>query len=282
MPHHITHGDAIEVAFEKTHERLLRRDRWVRSFTAVAQQQPKMTAGQRRNHQEMIGADTVVKVVCPIGKAVQMNIEILKEAAGVVLTLDGHSEAAAYTGIDAVSGDEVAAADKLFLVAAIGMSEPRRNAVRLQHQVLKCRVVVDGFAKSGARVIAHERFGLALVVRQNAVVSRIDRGVIETRTDFRSLAVTEEVHHVSFAPKIAFEDPLAQLLVHEIEQLDRACMHRDGPRLTTRARHAFDTSILDAAARQLHRQDAPGRSSTDDQYGYFSDIRHYALQPKTE
>src|SRR2546428_3690384 len=95
-----------------------------------------MTAGQRRNHQEMIGADTVVKVVCPIGKAVQMNIEILKEAAGVVLTLDGHSEAAAYTGIDAVSGDEVAAADKLFLVAAIGMSEPRRNAVRLQRQVL--------------------------------------------------------------------------------------------------------------------------------------------------
>src|SRR5216117_199573 len=274
MPHHITHGDAIEVAFEKTHERLLRRDRWVRSLTAVAQQQPKMTAGQRRNHQEMIGADTVVKVVCPIGKAVQMNIEILKEAAGVVLTLDGHSEAAAYTGIDAVSGDEVAAADKLFLVAAIGMSEPRRNAVRLQRQVLKCRVVFDGLAKSGARVIAHERFGLALVVRQNAVVSRIDRGVIETRTDFRSLAVTEEVHHVSFAPKIAFEGPLAQLLVHEIEQLDRACMHRDGPRLTTRARHAFDTSILDAAERQLHRQHAPGCASTDGQYGYFNDVRH--------
>src|SRR5947208_16316648 len=230
----------------------------------------------------MIGGDTVVKVVCPIGEAVQVNIEILKEAAGVVLTLNGHSQAAAYAGIDAVGGDEIPAADKLFLVASIGVCDARRDAVHLQRQVLKCRVVFDGLAKSGARVIAHERFGLALVVRQNAVVSRIDRGVIETRTDFRSLAVTEEVHHVSFAPKIAFEDPHAQLLVHEIEQLDRACMHRDGPRLTTRARHAFDTSILDAAARQLHRQHAPGRSSTDDQYRYFSEIRHYALQPKTE
>ena len=86
------------------------------------------------------------------------------------------------------------------------------------------------------------------------------------------------MHHVSFAPKIPFEDPLAQLLVHEIEQLDRACMHRDGPRLTARARHAFDTSILDAAARQLHRQHAPGRASTDDQYGYFTDVRHRRLE----
>src|SRR5206468_3474054 len=189
------------------------------------------------------------KVVCPIGKAVQMDIEILKEAAGVVLTLDGHSEAAAYARIDAVGGDEIPAADKLFLVAAIGMSEPGRDAVRLQRQVLKRRVVFDGLAKPGARVIAHERFGLALVVRQDAVVSRINRGVIETRTDFRSLAVTEEVHHVAFAPKIAFEDQLAQFLVHEIEQLDRARMHRDGPRLAARARRAFDTSMFDAAAR---------------------------------
>src|SRR5207247_7830232 len=118
MPHHITHGDAIEVAFEKTHERLLRRDRWVRSFTAVAQPQPKVTAGQRRHHQEMIGADTVVKVVCPIGKTVQMKIEILKEAAGVVLAFDGHSQATANAGIDAVGGDEIPAADKLFLFAA--------------------------------------------------------------------------------------------------------------------------------------------------------------------
>src|SRR5438477_12169818 len=132
MPHHITHGDAVEVAFEKTHERLLRRDRWVRSFTAVAQQQPKMTAGQRRNHQEMVGADTVVKVVCPIGKAVQMNIEILKEAAGIVLTLDGHSEAPAYPGIDTIGCNEISAADTPFLLAAIRMGELRGDAVRRQ------------------------------------------------------------------------------------------------------------------------------------------------------
>src|SRR6266566_8137380 len=222
----------------------------------------------------MIGGDTVVKVVCPIGEAVQVNIEILKEAACVVPTLNGHSEAAAYAGIDAVGCDEIPAADKLFLVASIGVCDPRRDAVHLQRQVLKCRVVFDGLAKPRARVIAHERFGLALVVRQNAVVSGVDRGVIETRTDFRSLTVTDEVHHVSFAPKIAFKDAPAQLLVHEIEQFDRACMHRDGPRLTAGTWHAFDTSILDAAAGQLHRQHTPDRAPADDQHGYFTDVRH--------
>src|SRR5207244_7035327 len=34
----------------------------------------------------------------------------------------------------------------------------------------------------------------------------------------------------------------------------------------------------DAAARQLHRQHAPGRASTDDQYGYFTDLRHTSSQ----
>src|SRR5215470_8049999 len=147
------------------------------------------------------------------------------------------------------------------------MSDPRCDAVRLQREILKCCVVFDGLAKPGARVIAHERFGLALVVRQDAVVSRIHRGVVETRTHFRSFAVTEEMHHVSFAPKIAFEDAPAQFLVHEIKQFDGACMHRDGPRLTTRTWHAFDTSIFDAAARQLHRQYTADRTATDDQYG---------------
>src|SRR5438093_9320263 len=167
----------------------------------------------------MIGADTVVKVFCPIGKAVQMNIEILKEAAGVVFALYGHSESTAYAGIDAVGCDEIPAADKLFLVAAIRMRDPRRDAVGVQRQVLKCRVVFDRLAKPRARVIAHERFGLALVVRQNAVVSGIDGRVIQTRTDFRSLAVAEEVHDVPFAPKVALEDTPAQFLVHEIEDL---------------------------------------------------------------
>src|SRR5439155_19026964 len=87
-----------------------------------------------------------------------------------------------------------------------------------------------------------------------------------------------EAHHVAFAPTIAFEDQLAQFLVHEIEPVDRARMHGDGPRLTARARRAFDTSICDAAARQLHRQHAPGCASTDDEHGDFGDVRHRRLE----
>ena len=129
------------------------------------------------------------------------------------------------------------------------------SASRLQ--VLKRGVVFDGLAEAGTRVIANERFGLALAVRQNAVVAGIDGRVIEPGTDFRALAVVDEVHHVSFAPEVAFEHAPAEFLVHEIEQLDRARMHRDRARFAARARHAFDASILHAAARQLHREHAP-------------------------
>src|SRR3954471_15132589 len=109
MPYDITHRNAVEVAFEQTHERLLRRERRVRRFTAVTQQQPEVTAGQWRHHQEMIVADTVVKVIGPIGEAVQMNVQILKKASAVVLPFERHSKTAADAGIDAVGGDEVAA-----------------------------------------------------------------------------------------------------------------------------------------------------------------------------
>src|SRR5262249_17809720 len=110
--------------------------------------------------------------------------------------------------------------------------------------------------------------------------SRIYRGVVETRTHFRAFAVAEEVHHVSFAPKIAFEDAPAQFLVHEIKQFDGACMHRDRPRLTARTRHPFDASIFDAPARELDRQSAPHCTATDDQYGDFTDVRHTWLGRK--
>src|SRR5215470_380375 len=106
MPHDIAHRDAVEVAFEQTYECLLRSYRRICSFAAIAQEQTKVTAGQRRHHQEMIGADTVVKVIGPIREAIQVNIEILKKAARVVLALDGHSKAAAYARIDTVCGDE--------------------------------------------------------------------------------------------------------------------------------------------------------------------------------
>src|SRR5215471_6316072 len=154
----------------------------------------------------MIGADTIVKVIRPVGESVQMDIEILKETARIVLTLDGHSKPAAHSGIDAVCCDEISTTDEFFLVASIGMSDPRRHAIRVQRQILKRRVVFDGLAEPGARVIAYERFGLALAVRENAVVTRIDRAVIEAGADFGSLAVTDKVHHVTLAPQIAFED----------------------------------------------------------------------------
>src|SRR5262249_1280112 len=153
--------------------------------------------------------------------------EILKETPGIVLSLDGHSETTAYAGIDAVCCNQIPAADKLFLIGSISMGYPRRDAIRLKRQILESRVVFDGLAKSGARVIAHKCFGLALVVRKDAVISGLDGSVIETRTDFCSLAVPKEVHHVSFAPKIAFKDTAAQFLVHQIKQLDRARVHCD-------------------------------------------------------
>src|SRR5215475_4500050 len=154
----------------------------------------------------MIGADTVVKVVRPIGKSVQMDIEILKETTRIILTLDGHSKPATHPGIDAVGCDEISTADEFLLVAPIDMNDPCRDAVRIQRQILKRRVVFDGFAEPGASVVAHERFGLTLAVREDAVVSRVDRRVIEAGAHFRALAVTNKVHHVTLAPQIPFED----------------------------------------------------------------------------
>ncbi len=206
-----------------------------------------------------------------------MDVEILKEAAGIVLTLDGHSETAPDAGIDAVGRDQIPAADQLFLVASVRMRDPRSDAVGFQSQVLKGRVVFDGLAKTRACVIAHERLGLALAVREDAVVAGIDRGVIETRTNFRSLAITQEVHHVSFAPEIALKDAPAELLIDEIEHFDGARMHRDGPGLSARAGHAFDASILDTAARQLHRQHGPDCAAPDDQDGNFTDFGHVSF-----
>jgi hypothetical protein len=65
-------------------------------------------------------------------------------------------------------------------------------------------------------------------MREDAVVAGIHRGVVESGTDFRSFAVSQEVHHVAFAPEVAFEDTPAQVFVHEIEKFDRARMHCNG------------------------------------------------------
>src|SRR5262249_3233577 len=137
-------------------------------------------------------------------------------------------------------------------------------------------VVFDGLAEPGACVIAYKRFGFALIVRKDAVVTGIDRSVIESRTDFRSLTITGEMHDVSFAPEIALEDTAAQIFVDEIEQLGRAGMHADSPGLPSRRGHAFNASILDPAACQFHRQQGPDCAATDDQYRHFTCSRHPA------
>ena len=121
--------------------------------------------------------------------------------------------------------------------------------------------------KRDLRVLAHEPFGLALVVRQDAVVAGVDGRVIEPRTDFRSLAVAQEVHHVAAAPQIAIQQALAQRRIDEIHQLDRARVERDRSRLTAGTGHAIDAAVLDPAARQLHREHAANGTAADDQDG---------------
>ena len=96
MPHHLAHGDAVVVLREEPHECLLRRERGIGGLAAIAQQQTEVTAGQRRHHQEVIGADAVVKVILPVGEPVQMDVEVLEEAAGVVLPFDREPEPATH------------------------------------------------------------------------------------------------------------------------------------------------------------------------------------------
>ena len=128
MPHDIAHRDAVVVPFEQAHERLLRRERGIGGFAAVAQEQPEVAARQRRDHQKVIGADAVVEMVLPVGEAVQMDVEVLEEAAGVVLALDRQPEAAADARVDAIGRDQVLAANELFLVASIGMRDAGGDA----------------------------------------------------------------------------------------------------------------------------------------------------------
>src|SRR5689334_7818064 len=46
VPHDIAHRDAVEMLLEQTHECLLRSDRWIGCFAAIAQQQSEVTAGK--------------------------------------------------------------------------------------------------------------------------------------------------------------------------------------------------------------------------------------------
>src|SRR4051812_19309023 len=215
-----------------------------------------------------------MKVIFPIRKSIQIDVEILKETALIVLALDGHSQATPHAGINAIRRDQISAANQLLLIASINVCDPRGDAVRIQRQVLKCGVVFNGLAKVLACVIADKRLGLALAVGENAVVAGIHRGVIETRTHFRSLALAKKMHDVSFAPEIAIEDTFADFLIDKIEHLDGAGVHRNSAGLPARTRHALDASIFDTAARQFHRQHAAYGAATNDQDRDFTDFGH--------
>src|SRR5687767_7241033 len=102
-----------------------------------------MATRQRSHHQEMIRADTVMKVVRPILETVQMDVEVLKETAGVVLAFHRQSKAAPNPGVDAVGRDQVLAANELLLVVPIAMDDARGNAVGVLRQILERRVVID-------------------------------------------------------------------------------------------------------------------------------------------
>ena len=120
------------------------------------------------------------------------------------------------------------------------------------------------------RVFADEPFGLALVVREDAVVAGIDGRVVEPRTDFGSLAVAQEVHHVAAAPEIALKQAAGSTSGRRdpaVRSCARACAiardSRPGPGMRSMQRYSI------AAARQLHREHAADGAATDDQDGNF-------------
>lgn len=73
---------------QHAHERFLRREVRIGGLAAIAEHQSKVATRQRRNHQEMIRADAVVKVVGPVGEPVEIHVKILEKTARVVLPLD--------------------------------------------------------------------------------------------------------------------------------------------------------------------------------------------------
>ena len=77
-----------------------------------------------------------------------MDVEILEEAPGVVLAFHCQPEAAAHTRVDAVGGNQIPAANELFLITSIGMRHPGRDAAAILGEILKRRVVLDAAAEA--------------------------------------------------------------------------------------------------------------------------------------
>lgn len=144
------------------------------------------------------------------------------------------------------------------------------DAVSVLRHILEGGVVLDPFTEPRLSVVAHQRLGLALIVRQDAVVTRVNGRVVEPRPDMRPLAVAEKGHNESAAPQIALEETPAQRLVDDVHQLDSAGMQRNRARLPARPGHPVDAPRRDTAARQLHRENGPGGAGADNQNGHFT------------
>src|SRR4029453_3666840 len=139
-------------------------------------------------------------------------------------------------------------------VTAIGVRDLGRDATAVLNETPERGVVFDVAAEPRSGEVADEPFGFALIVRQDAVVPGVNRGVVETWAHLGPLAVAKKVHHVPATPQVALEQAFAQRRVHQIHHLDRAGVERDGARLAAGTGHPIDAAIFDAAPRQLHRE----------------------------
>ena len=274
MPNDVPECDAIVVLVEQPPECLLRREIGIVSFAPVAQEQAKMPARQRRHHQEMVRADAVVKMIRPVVETVEEDVEVLERTPLVVFLAEREAETLTDARVDAVAGDQIPAPDHLFRVTSIGMDDPRAHLVTVLVKTGEAGVVFDRGAELGTGKVPDKAFGLALIVRHDAVVTRPDGGVVQPRPHLGALAVSHEVHDIALVPEIAVETSLTEPLVDALEQFDRAGMQCDRPRLPGRAGHAVNASKLDAAPRQLHRQYAPHGAASDDQHRHLARLCH--------
>src|SRR5688572_18368090 len=85
------------------------------------------------------------------------------------------------------------------------------------------------------------------------------------------------MHHVTLAPQIALEDTPAQFLVHQVQQLDRARVHGNGPRFPSGTGIALNATIGNAASRELHGEHASDGAAAYNQNRCFARPRHWSM-----
>ena len=120
-----------------------------------------------------------MKMVRPVVETIEEDVEVLKGASLVIFLPERETESLADARVDAVSGDQIPAPDHLFRVTAILMDEGGAHFVPVLGEVDEAGVVFDRGAELGACKVADEAFGLALIVRHDAVVTGLDGGVVQ-------------------------------------------------------------------------------------------------------